>query len=83
VVSKTKRTIAKLFWSGRAQAVRLPKEFRFDGETVLVRRQGDAVILEPNRPDGGWPERWIESFGGMPDDFVRPPQCQHEKPRKK
>lgn len=39
--------IARIFWSGRSQAVRLPKEFRFDAATVRIRRDGDAVILEP------------------------------------
>ena len=39
--------IAKVFWSGRSQAVRLPKEFRFDAKEVRIRREGDAVILEP------------------------------------
>ena len=38
---------AKIFWTGRSQAVRLPKEFRFDTEEVRIRRDGDAVILEP------------------------------------
>jgi len=74
---------AKLFWAGRSQAVRLPKEFRFDGDSVLVRRAGDRVILEPHRANRGWPEGCFESFAEMPDDFVRPPQCKHEKPRKK
>jgi antitoxin VapB len=83
MASKAKRTVAKLFWSGRDQAVRLPKEFRFDGDAVLIRRDGDRVILEPDRPVRGWPEDWFESFTGMPDDFARPPQCKHEKPRKK
>lgn len=36
---------AKLFRHGRSQAVRLPKEFRFEGEEVYVRRVGDEVIL--------------------------------------
>lgn len=35
---------AKLFWAGRSRAVRLPKEFRVEGEAVRIRRQGDAVI---------------------------------------
>ena len=39
--------IAKVFWSGRSQAVRLPKAYRFDTEAVRIRREGDAVILEP------------------------------------
>ncbi|WP_431304091.1 antitoxin [Sediminicoccus sp. BL-A-41-H5] len=45
---------AKLFWTGRSQAVRLPKEFRFEGEAVRIRRQGNAVILEPVAPDWAW-----------------------------
>jgi antitoxin VapB len=50
---------AKPFWSGRSQAVRLPAEFRFEGDEVAVRREGDAVILEPVK-QGGWPEGYWE-----------------------
>jgi antitoxin VapB len=39
--------IAKLFMHGRSQAVRLPKEFRFEGSEVRVSKVGDKVILEP------------------------------------
>jgi len=42
-----KRPTAKLFMHGRSQAVRLPKEFRFEGKEVRVSRVGDKVILEP------------------------------------
>ena len=49
---------AKLFQNGRSQAVRLPKAFRMQGDEVTVRREGDAVILEPIRkrawPRGYW-----------------------------
>jgi len=45
---------AKLFWSGRSQAVRLPKDFRFQGKEVQIRRHGNAVILEPLSEDWGW-----------------------------
>jgi antitoxin VapB len=38
---------AKVFWSGRSQAVRLPKEYRFDDSEVRIRREGRRVILEP------------------------------------
>ena len=38
---------AKLFMTGRSQAVRLPKEYRFEGEEVLIKRVGDAVVLLP------------------------------------
>ena len=61
--------LAKVFWTGRSQAVRLPKEFRFDGDSVLVRREGDAIILEPAN---GWPQGYVQSFAGMPADFSRP-----------
>ena len=40
-------TIAKLFWNGRSQAVRLPAEFRFAGDEVYVRRDpatGDVIL---------------------------------------
>lgn len=38
---------AKLFWSGRSQAVRLPKDFRIEGTEVRIPRHGAAVIREP------------------------------------
>ncbi len=75
----TQRKTARVFWTGRSQAVRLPKEFRFDGDTVLVHREGNAVILEPN---GDWPENYVESFSGVPADFERPEQGTLEKRRK-
>ncbi len=47
-------TVAKVFWSGRSQAVRLPKEFRFDTNQVRIRRHGNALILEPMIDDWDW-----------------------------
>jgi len=44
---KTKPVDARLFWNGRSQAVRLPKEFRFAGDRVRVTRLGAGVLLEP------------------------------------
>jgi len=59
---------AKLFWSGRSQAVRLPKEFRLPGEEVRIRRHGNAVILEPVADD--W--SWLDAIAGQLDeDFAR------------
>lgn len=40
-------TTAKLFENGRSQAVRLPRELRFEGGQVRVRRVGRGVLLEP------------------------------------
>ena len=49
---------AKLFTNGRSQAVRLPREFRFEGKEVAIRKEGDAVVLEPvakrTWPAGYW-----------------------------
>ena len=66
---------AKLFQTGRSQAVRLPKEFRFKGDSVLVRRQGASVILEPD----DWPDDYVASFAGVPAEFERPHQGKVER----
>ena len=59
---------AKIFWSGRSQAVRLPKDFRFEGEEVRIRRHGNAVILEPLAED--W--SWLDAIAGkLDEDFVQ------------
>jgi antitoxin VapB len=47
IAAKPKSAEAKLFWNGRSQAVRLPREFRFEGDRVRVRRVGEGVLLEP------------------------------------
>ncbi len=45
--AKKRPTDARLFWNGRSQAVRLPKEFRFEGDRVRVTRMGAGILLEP------------------------------------
>ena len=58
---------AKLFMNGRSQAVRLPKEFRFDCEEVFIEKQGDKVILMAKEPS------WDEFFGAASafgEDFL-------------
>jgi antitoxin VapB len=42
---------AKLFKTGRSQAVRLPKEYRFEGDEVYIRKLGNAVVLLPKNGD--------------------------------
>jgi antitoxin VapB len=71
---KAKR--ARVFWTGRSQAVRLPKEFRFKTDTVVVHREGYGVVIEPAND---WPVGYVESFAGVPDDFTRAPQGNVEK----
>ena len=59
---------------GDVQAVKLPKEFHFDGDTVLIRREGEAVILEPVK-SSTWPEGFFEAIRiDDPIHFVRPDQ---------
>ena len=45
-------TVAKVFENGRSQAVRLPKEYRFSTDEVMVNRIGDIVLLMPK--GGKW-----------------------------
>jgi antitoxin VapB len=56
---------AKLFMHGRSQAVRLPKEFRFEGTEVRVSKVGEKVILE-SRLDAMGAEDFLPE--GLPDD---------------
>ncbi|MBV9495148.1 MAG: AbrB/MazE/SpoVT family DNA-binding domain-containing protein [Acidobacteria bacterium] len=70
-MAKASSKIARVFRTGSSQAVRLPREFRFDTGIVLIRREGGSVILEPVRE---WPANYVESFAGIPEDFERPPQ---------
>lgn len=58
---------AKLFLNGQSQAVRLPKEFRFEGKEVYIRRSGAAVILLPVR--NPW-DPLIDSLYKFSDDFM-------------
>ena len=62
-------TRAKLFWNGRSQAVRLPKEFRFSGDEVLIRRANEKIILEPVQK--GWDAAFWACFGKLSDDVCR------------
>ena len=72
---------AKLFMHGRSQAVRLPKEFRFPGKEVRVRRVGRAVVLEPLDQPFDLAAWWakIHSYGadflpdGRPEQPPMPP----------
>lgn len=58
---------AKVFQSGNSQAVRLPKEFRFNTEEVEIYRRDDEVILR-EVPRGM--ERAYDLIADLPDDFL-------------
>ncbi len=70
---------AKLFRNGRSQAVRLPREFRFDGDEVLVHRVGSAVVLLP--VSSTW-DVLVDSLAGFSDDFMterQQPAVEHRQ----
>lgn len=58
---------AKLFQNGRSQAVRLPKEFRFNGDEVVINKIGDIVILMPK--ENKW-SGFLNSLELFSDDFM-------------
>lgn len=69
---------AKLFQNGKSQAVRLPKQFRFRGDRVFIKRLGDAVILLPL--DDPW-QVLIESLSQFSEDFMEHREQPTQAPR--
>jgi len=64
---------AKIACCGSVQAVRLPKGIRFQDEKVLVRKDGDAVILEPSKRRS-WPKGFFRRIRIDDPGFCRPDQ---------
>lgn len=58
---------AKLFKNGKSQAVRLPKEYRFDGDRVYIKRMGNTVTLLPYR--ASW-DTLLDSLVLFSPDFM-------------
>jgi antitoxin VapB len=70
---------AKVFWSGRSQAVRLPKRFRVACKEVRIRTQGKALVLEPVPDTWGW----LDAVAGTLDqDFVEAVKEQPQPPQR-
>jgi len=72
-----KAKVAKLFRNGRSQAVRLPKEFRFTGSSVRVRKVAGGVLLEPMNPT---PEEWLAKLKSFHADDLFPKGRKQSKP---
>jgi len=72
--------VAKLFKNGQSQAVRLPKEFRFEGTQVFIKRVGNAVLLLPEQDS--W-QVLFDSLGSFSEDFMevreQPEQQEREE----
>ncbi len=70
---------AKLFKNGQSQAVRLPKEFRFEGEKVFIKKIGNTIILIPLKTP--W-KSLFNSLDKFSDDFMEAreqPEQQHRE----
>jgi antitoxin VapB len=62
---------AKVFMSGRSQAVRIPAEFRFSATEVYVRRDPQTGDLILSQAPGSWNEIFAAlDQAGVPDDFL-------------
>jgi len=75
MMPKTK--VAKLFKNGRSQAVRLPKEFRFTGNSVRVRKVAGGVLLEPMSSD---PAEWLAELKRFGPANIFPKGRKQRKP---
>jgi antitoxin VapB len=58
---------ARLFQNGQSQAIRLPKEFRLNGDKVFIKKMGNALIIIPYQ--NSW-ESLVESLDQFSDDFM-------------
>lgn len=58
---------AKVFMTNRSQAVRLPKDFQFATDEVLIRKVGEDVILSPRPRDWKW---YLETAPAASDAFM-------------
>jgi antitoxin VapB len=64
-------TKAKVFMTGRSQAVRIPAEYRFHADEVFVRRDPQSGDLILSEAPGGWDEIFAAlDDAGFPDDFM-------------
>lgn len=61
---------AKVFENGRSQAVRLPKQFRFNTDEVFIRKIGSAVMLIPKQEDALW-EMFMSGLNNFSEDFMK------------
>ncbi|MEA3303912.1 MAG: type II toxin-antitoxin system VapB family antitoxin [Pseudomonadota bacterium] len=58
---------AKIFMNGRSQAVRLPKEYRFDSDEVYISKQGSSVIISQKKPT--W-DQFFDTEPAFDDEFL-------------
>jgi antitoxin VapB len=71
---------AKIFINGRSQAVRLPKDFRFNDNDVFIKKIGRMVVLLPK--DDPW-SSLVNSLDQFTDDFMENREQPDQNPRDK
>ena len=60
--------VAKIFMNGGSQAVRLPKEFRFDTDEVYITKQGEGILISAKQPT--WDD-FFDTPSAFDDDFLK------------
>jgi antitoxin VapB len=76
-----KKRVARLFRNGRSQAVRLPREFRFEGDWVRIRRVAAGILLQPLISET--PEWFAELDRFHIQPFMKKGRKQPRAPRRK
>ena len=72
----------KVFWTGRSQAIRIPRAFRVSTAEVKVRRDGSSLVLEPielETDEMGWPRAFWALAGSAPDFDLGDRGRDHER----
>ena len=64
-MAATVLSTAKVFTTGRSQAVRLPKAFRFDTDEVTIEKVGNAVVLRPKQTHDEWWAQMESAMNGL------------------
>jgi len=80
--TETTQGRGKVFWTGRSQAIRLPRAFRVSTAEVSIRREGSSLVLEPldiERDEKGWPRAFWELSGSAPDFDLGGRTAGHER----
>ena len=64
---------AKLFRNGRSQAVRIPREFEFPGKDVIIRKEGDKLIIESTAKPKDTLAEWLATLEPLDEEFPQIP----------
>lgn len=68
---------ASVFWNGGSQAIRLPKEFRVEGDSMQIEKHGEVIILRPAEKE--WTSDFWACLGTVSPDFERPKVAKQKR----